>query len=328
MTPTYAVLNAVESPDAKAGIPNAEIEGSFAIVPKGTLAVMGSGNSISSGTGTGGPGHSPGAMGHGTGSGSAIGTGGSSNGIGLGGNGIGTGSGLGSGTASSGRGSGAMNAAAGNGIGGRGGHGNGGNGSNGSGSGTASSGTGTGATGLPGISIVGGTTSSMGGGATIPVPAAPSVAIQPRGIYGMTVVASGSNGGAARDLGVFGKTETVYTVYISMADAGGGPDCPLQYAIVRGEGVSASNAMLTPPYAVKKKPATVPAAAGNGRQVFIRGFIGADGKLLSPLAVGSRLDDVAKSAVAALQDWEFLPAQLEGQAVKVKVLIGVHVSAQ
>jgi hypothetical protein len=182
---------------------------------------------------------------------------------------------------------------------------------------------------MPGISIVGAMTSSVGGGGTIPVPAAPSIAVQPRGTYGMTVVASGSNGGAVRDLGVFGKSETVYTVYISMADAGGGADSPLQYAIVRGPGTSTSSAMLTPPYAVKKKVATVSPESGlPGRLVFVRGFISDDGKLLSPLVVGSQLDAIAKAAIASLEDWQFLPAQLEGQAVKVKVLIGIHVSVQ
>lgn len=62
--------------------------------------------------------------------------------------------------------------------------------------------------------------------------------------------------------------------------------------------------------------------------MFIRGFIDEEGTLSYPLAVGGRADEVANTAIAALQDWQFLPAQLEGKAVKVKVLIGIYVSAQ
>ena len=72
----------------------------------------------------------------------------------------------------------------------------------------------------------------------------------PRGSSALTITSVGSSGGATRDLGVFSRGDTVYTVYIPMADAGGGPDWPIEYALMNS--ALAGNGLLTPPVALKK----------------------------------------------------------------------------
>jgi hypothetical protein len=168
------------------------------------------------------------------------------------------------------------------------------------------------AQGAPGITIIGGTSrggSRVGVGATT----APT--------YGLTVISSGTSGGASRDLGVFERSETVYTVYIPMADAGGGPDWPIQYAILAP--LQTGSGLLTPPVAVKKVRAVLAGDSPNASTaiIFFSGVISANGELtVKPLR---NMDARAHQALDALYHWEFRPAQLNGIAVGIKVLIGV-----
>ena len=171
---------------------------------------------------------------------------------------------------------------------------------------------GQGAQGGPGITISGGI--SRGGG-RVTNRATPSVA------YGITVISSGPSGGASRDLGVFVRSETVYMVYIPMADAGGGPDWSMQYAIP-GQLPSGSG-MLTPPVPVKKVRAMVTGDSPRNSQtrIFFSAIITDKGELIiKPLP---QMDERAQQALKALRLWEFLPAHLNGSAVGTKVLIGV-----
>jgi hypothetical protein len=59
--------------------------------------------------------------------------------------------------------------------------------------------------------------------------------------------------------------------------------------------------------------------------VLVAGVIDENGKLQALRAI--RTSDVrAQSAVDALEQWEFRPAQLDGKPVASKILIGVDVS--
>jgi hypothetical protein len=139
----------------------------------------------------------------------------------------------------------------------------------------------------------------------------------------MTVISSGTNGGATRDLGVFARSETVYTVYIPMTDAGGGPDWSMQYAIL-GQLPSGSG-MVTPPVPVKKVRAVVTGdLPGNfSDRIFFPAVITDTGTLMvEPL---HHMDARSQQALDTLKLWEFLPARLDGNAVQTKVLIGVSV---
>lgn len=190
-------------------------------------------------------------------------------------------------------------------------------GSKGTGAGTGTvTGTSAGNGGLPGISISGGLPGRSG--------RAVVTSSIPRNPYALTIVSGGSSGGASRDLGVFGRSETVYTVYIPMADAGGGPDWSMEYALMNSD--HAGNGLLAPPVAVKKIQAIAPKTdlTANPALVFVTGIIDEKGMplaLRAILALGAR----SQSAVSALSQWEFRPAQLDGNPVASKVLIGVTV---
>lgn len=294
---TALVINAVEVPDTAAALPDAEIAGNFSVIPSkadtqptDTGSGIGIGGTVTS--------NAPGDSGRAAAAGA--------------GNGPNPGIGSGSATASPVAG----------GV-GTGTHGPGGNGAPGStgtgngkkvGSGTGStSGPGAGGS-SPGITIMGGT---RGGGTR------PSIS-RTRPGYGLTIVSGGSSGGASRDLGVFARNETVYSVYISMADAGGGPDWPMQYALA--DPAAAGNGLVSPPYAMKKvaAEATPKTPVVSSARIFLAGVITATGDLrdLHPVhfqEIGSQI------AMDALQKWQFAPAEVNGHAVEAKVLIGVTI---
>ena len=145
--------------------------------------------------------------------------------------------------------------------------------------------------------------------------------------YGITIISGGSSGGAGRDMGVFDRSETVFSVAIPMGDAGGGADWPMQYAMLNhGQpGVG----LLVPPFAQKKVAATMPKVrlAGEQGPVFVSGVIDETGKLRALRSI--RAQDVrSQPAIQALQQWQFLPAQLDGRPVASKVLIGVTIRAE
>lgn len=174
--------------------------------------------------------------------------------------------------------------------------------------------------GLPGISISGGMPGRSGRAATIdPVP---------HGSYGLTIISSGSNGGASRDLGVFSRSDTVYTVYIPMTDAGGGPEWSMQYALANPVQArnGSPNSLLTPPVVLRKSQAVAPKTilAVNSGPVFVTGIIDENGKLQALRTIRG-VDARTHSAVNALEQWEFLAAQIDGKPVACKVLIGVNV---
>jgi hypothetical protein len=309
---TALVINAVAVPETAAKIPDAEIAGSFVVLPdkiasehsnssngSGTVAAENTGNSKGAGGDTvDASGKSPsgsGAAGEATAGGEKHA-----------GDTPGSGSGLAKGPATTGSGGSSPGSAGkGNAPGSATGKGS----VPGAGSGP-SSGAGNGS--FPGITIVGG---SGGGGRSRALSGS-------RPGYDLTIVSGGSSGGASRDLGVFGRDETVYTVYINMADTGGGPDWSMQYALVGSE--PAGNGLLSPPVAAKKEPAILASSAPgeHGRRIFIAGTIDESG-ILHGLRSLRAADDISKAAIEALAGWKFLPAELAGRSVAVKILIGV-----
>jgi hypothetical protein len=191
-----------------------------------------------------------------------------------------------------------------------------GGGGSGTGAGNGASGHGVGNGNSTGISISGGVSGRTSG----------TVASAPlQRSYGMMVISGGNNGGASRDMGVFSRTETVYSVTIPMADAGGGPEWTMQYALLNS--AEAGTGLLVPPFVEKKVGATMPKAqlVGEPGPVFVTGNIDESGKMRS--LRGVRIQDArAQAAIRALEQWEFSPAQLDGKPVATKVLIGVTVS--
>jgi hypothetical protein len=189
---------------------------------------------------------------------------------------------------------------------------------NGAGHGAGNAGIGRGSNGGSGISISGGVPGRNGAAITRVLPL--------RRSYGITIIAGGSSGGASRDTGVFDRNETVFSVAIPMADAGGGPDWPMQYALLKP--AETSSALLVPPFVQKKVGATMARAemGGDSGPVFVSGIIDENGTLQSLRTIRAQ-DSRSQPALHALQQWTFLPAQLDGNPVACKVLIGVTVIA-
>jgi hypothetical protein len=307
------VVNAVNvPPDAAAVIPDAQLTGNFIVGPSSNPAAAekssgaNNGPSVEGGPSNGGkPSPRPGLT---------SGTGASSGGGHI--PGAGTGNRAGMGTATE-PGSGSRNGSA---AGAHGGPGAGGA-APGRTPGPASgnvSGRGAGNGGVPGISISGGVPNRNGAAGIKDLPL--------RRSYGITVIAGGSSGGASRDVGVFGRNETVYSVAIPMADTGGGPDWPMQYALLNS--AQDGTGLLSPPFVQKKVAAAMRKMqlSGDSAPVFIAGIIDEHGKLQSLRPVRAQ-DARSQAAMDALQQWEFLPAQLDGKPVASKVLIGVTVIA-
>jgi hypothetical protein len=297
---SVVVINAVEpAPDATA-IPDGEISGRFSVAPmnitvSGPPAAAASNGKLEAGARGGrDAGAGTGPVGSaGTGSGTA-----EHGGTGAGSSGAGSGAGL------AGNGSGSH---AGNGISDAGGTGTGaGPGSGaGAGSGVGNGDTGRGGVGnggsMHGLSIAGG----KGGGGGI------GAGISPGHSYHLTIVAAGSNGGASRDLGIFSKDETVYTVSLSMKDSGGGPDWPMQYALFT---TPKTRVALSPPYPVKQVEATLKEPFRDTSPVFITAELDETGQLRS-LRAARASDTRAAAAIAVLAQWQFSPAKLDGKAV-------------
>ena len=317
------VINAVNVPaDPTPKIPDAQLAGNFVVGPSPAKppteksAAAGTGRTSESSApkgveGSSGPGLDTGTA---KGAGSGHETGGSGgdraeSGTGAGSatpGGRGSASGSGSGTA---LGSGGKSGA---------GEGLGAGSTRGSGSGSGGPGYSAGNGNSTGISISGGVPGRNS--ATI------NRAIPTHRSYGMMIISGGGNGGASRDVGVFDRSETVYSVTIPMADAGGGPDWTMQYALANR--TQAGAGLVVPPFAQKKMAATMPKSqlGGESGPVFISGTIDENGKLQSLRSIRAQ-DARSQSAIHTLQQWEFLPAQLDGNPVASKVLIGVTVAA-
>lgn len=317
------VINAVAVPsDPTAKIPDAQLAGNFVVGP--SPANPATEKSAAAGTSRASEGSAPKAaegssrtgldIGNATGSGSGHVTAGS------GGNRADSGTGTGSGTvgergSASGSGSGSGSALGGGGKSGAG-EGLGAGSARGAGSGSGGPGSGAGNGSSTGISISGGVPGRNS--ATI------NGALPQRRSYGMMIISGGGNGGASRDVGMFDRSETVYSVTIPMADVGGGADWTMQYALKNP--IPGGAGLMVPPFVHKKVAVSMLKSqlVGESGPIFISGTIDENGKLQSLRAI--RAQDVrSQPAIRALQQWEFLPAQLDGRPVASKVLIGVSV---
>jgi hypothetical protein len=301
------IADAVEVPArAVLPVPPGELYGAFTVSPvpipsSGANSPGSAGGNATSGSGTGT------AIGTGTGTGDragTLGTGPGHEGGGgtLAGNGHGSGSGTGTG---SGHGAGT---AAGTG------HGN---------------GVGNGNSPFPDIMIQGGTGSSTRGGA----PA--SAGTSPRqGSYGITIVANGASGGGFKDFGVF-RNEAAYTVYIDMSEAGtNGPNWTLQYALDSHPTPNAialrSHSLLLPPFATTRLVPhfSADAAMRNlGSLIVVFGVINSHGNFEGLRILQSPDASFNKALLDSLERWVFRPAEVEGNPVSVKILLGVPVSS-
>ena len=311
------VLNAIPAaPDANAKIPLSESRSLFAISPgEGTVIADPSagaktgGSASSAGSGTNSDVASGDALADAAsgGNGQGHGSGGSGNGTGHAGNG--TGNGLNTADAGSGTGRGS---ASGTGV--------------GSGAGTsAGSGVGAGSApgvgGFPGITIKGG---RYGGSASDGLHAT----VTTHHSYEMTIVSTASSGGGLPDFGVF-SNEKVYTVYLNMSS---GPDDPapswtLQFAVQHSPTDVISSGQVKPPYVLLKEIPQLPAdlAQKCARKLIVASAVmNTNGKLEQVAVKQSPDNQLIAPLIEALSAWMFKPAEVDGQPVSLKVLLGIR----
>ncbi len=283
----------------------------------GSQEGAGAGNAaaeVALGSGSSGQGSTHG-VGGGTGNGMGKGKGSVDGGAGTG---MGKGSGRGGTGTNSGRGSGT-----GSGFGEGPGH------SSGSGSG-AGSGPSRGA--FPGITIQRGGSATGGAGSLRPTPAPRQTS------YGMTIVSTASSGGGLAEMGVF-SNEKVYTVFLDMrlTVEDPAPSWTLQYALLRqpgadagtGSGVTRSQQRLAPPFPVVKEMPQLPAELVHKyshRLVVVYAIMDTDGKLEQVSVKQSPDARLIAPVLEALQKWVFRPAELNGQPVSLKILLGIPLS--
>jgi hypothetical protein len=200
-------------------------------------------------------------------------------------------------------------------------------------SGTASAsgaggGSGTGQGSFAGITIQRGSTANLGVSVATHVRA--RVSIPSQNAYGMTVVSLANSGGGLPDLGLFAD-EKVYTVYIDMRATTDdpAPSWTFQYALLHPSELSGNDQEgSAPPYPLSKQVPKLPRdliLKYLRDQVLVYAVLGIDGQL-HQLEIKQTPDPLFNRPILlALKTWTFRPAQLNGQPVAIKVLLGVPV---
>jgi TonB family protein len=180
-----------------------------------------------------------------------------------------------------------------------------------------------------------GTTGTQGGSRTAPRAPAPGN----RPTYGLTITATAASGGGLRDYGVF-HNESVFTVYMEMTHSPPAPPWTLQYALLRKPNPSSTLTLkketslrmeqnLLAPYPMNKENPEFPVDAVSknlGRMVVVYGVINAEGKLENMRIIQSPNPLLNAPLIAALEKWSFRPAELNGEPVAVKALVGIPLS--
>jgi hypothetical protein len=312
-------------PGSNAKVPNGEARGRFAIAPGGTLNP----NSITPGKTNGTPSTSPATGQEKSQAANAATEVASNSGSGLGHNAAAGGNGAGkdySGAGTAGTGTGTGNTAGA----GSGGAGNGkGRGENGSGAsakttgrgaGTGSgAGSGAGTGSFPGITIQGGEYATAD---------QPAFKVEVPTSYNMTVVSTASSGGGLEDFGVF-NDERVFTVYIPMkrSPEEEDPTWTMQYALLKDDSsIAVGDRQVSAPMLLMREWPQLPADLEkkySQRQVVISAVVSKEGKV-SGVSVKKTPDNLVSDPIMlALSKWTFRPAQLNGQPVAVKILLGI-----
>jgi hypothetical protein len=197
----------------------------------------------------------------------------------------------------------------------------------------AGAGSAPGGGGFPGIAIQGGRYGNGISGSMISKaePRHPTT-------YNMNIVSTASSGGGLPDLGVF-HNEKVYTVFVDMraTDEDHAPSWILQYAVQQpppgdpdANGRTRINGVPTPPYAMLKEiPEFAPDVLSKyaHKVIVASAIMNTSGKLEQVSIPQNSEDALVGPLLAALRQWLFQPAQIDGQPVSLKILLGIRFSA-
>ena len=153
--------------------------------------------------------------------------------------------------------------------------------------------------------------------------------------YGLTIVSTEAAGGGLPQFGVF-SNDQIYTVYLDMkrtiTDAA--PSWTFEYAILNAAAAPAiplkssgrTRQGLVLPFPLVKEQPALPAELvrkyPRGR-IIVYAVINTDGKMQAAIVKESPDSLLNEPVLKALSNWTFRPAQLDGENVAMKVLMGI-----
>jgi hypothetical protein len=156
--------------------------------------------------------------------------------------------------------------------------------------------------------------------------------------YGVIIMSTEDSGGGLPNFKVF-SNEQVYTVYLDMRRAAtdAAPSWTLEYAVLQGTAAQANAAkspirsqqgLVLPFPAVKEQPALPPDLVRRylRKLVVVYAIINTDGKMEQMSVKESPDTQLNEPVLNALAKWTFRPAELNGERVAVKVLLGIPLS--
>jgi len=142
-----------------------------------------------------------------------------------------------------------------------------------------------------------------------------------------------ASGGGLPDLGVF-ASEKVYSVYLDMRTTTSDqiPSWTLQYAPLRSSDEDTASIRkqetVTPPYLLVKEVPKLPIEMSRKyqrRMVIVYAIMDTQGKLDQIVVMQSPAAQLTDLIIEALNKWVFRPAELNGQPVSIKLLLGVPI---
>jgi hypothetical protein len=153
--------------------------------------------------------------------------------------------------------------------------------------------------------------------------------------YGLSIISTENSGGGLPFVGVF-SNEQIYTVYLDMrqSETEEDPTWTLEFAIIPGSGNQSSNPGsfsrnqqgLILPFPAEKTRPVLPVELVRrhlNKMVIAYGIIGTNGKMEQITIEQSPDNQLDEPVFQALEKWVFRPAQLNGEPVAAKVLMGI-----
>jgi TonB-like protein len=151
--------------------------------------------------------------------------------------------------------------------------------------------------------------------------------LAPRTAYGMTIVSTASSGGGLADFGVF-SNEKVYTVFMDMRESGDEHVAAwtLQYAAISSaEDPLKQGVVVAPSPLIRPRPQLPTPLLHKYPHavVVLSALLGSTGHL-EEISVKQTPDaQLIPAILAALNNWSFQPAEVDGQPVPIKILLGI-----
>jgi len=152
----------------------------------------------------------------------------------------------------------------------------------------------------------------------------------------VTIVSTETSGGGLPQYGVF-SNEQIFTVFVDMRRtvADNAPSWTFEYAVLKGPAAQgsatslqrAAQGVVLPFPIIKERPAWSPDVARRHlqRRMIVYAVINVEGRM-EQLSVKQSPDPSLNDPVLnALSKWSFRPAQIDGENVTMKVLMGIPI---